>query len=124
MKMITGVTVALATMAVLAGCSSSDSGDGGDSVGSGQDVADMIGCTGWADDSEEMYVTEGGTCDLEGEEVGAYYFADNEARDNYVDVASSFGGLYLVGDAWVIDGPRDVLEGLQADHGGELSDAS
>lgn len=122
MRTITGVSVALAATMVLAGCSGGDSG-GGEDVGSGQDVADMIGCTGWTDDSEEMFVTEGGTCDLDGEEVGAYYFADDEARDNYVDVASGFGGLYLVGDGWVIDGKRAVLEDLQADHGGELSDS-
>lgn len=121
MKTITGVSVALAATMVLVGCSGGDSG-GGEDVGSGQDVADMIGCTGFEGDSEEMYVTEGGSCSLDGEEIYAYYFSDNDRRDSWVEVASQFGGPYLVGDGWVVDAKPGVLESIEADHGGELSD--
>lgn len=82
----------------------------------------MIGCTGFEGDSEEMYVTEGGGCDLDGERVYAYYFSENDRRDSWVEVASQFGGPYLVGDGWVVDAKPAVLEGIQTDHGGELSD--
>lgn len=108
---------------LLAGCGVGDGVrmEGVTFIDSGQDVADMIGCTDFSGDSEETYVTEGGSCDLDGETVYAYYFEDNDRRDSWVEVASRFGGPYLVGDAWVIDGPPAVLEDLQAEHGGELS---
>ena len=107
-----------AAVLVLAGCG----GEGdADSVSSGQDVADLVGCTGFANDSEEMFVTEGGSCDLEGEDLGVYYFGDQDARDSYVETASGFGGVYLVGDGWAVEGPPAVLEDLQSDVGGELS---
>lgn len=116
MRIITGVAVAAALL--MTGCG----GDDSEKVGSGQEVADMIGCTGFTGDSEEMYVTEGGACNLGGEEVYAYYFSDNARRDSWVEVASNFGGPYLVGDGWVVDAKPAVLKDLQAEHGGELSD--
>lgn len=119
MKMITGTTIAAALL--LAGCSGDDGG-GSDQVGSGQEVADMIGCTGFTGDSEEMYVTEGGSCELDGETVSAYYFSDDDRRDSWVEVASDFGGPFLVGEGWVVDAKPAVLEDIQAKHGGELSD--
>lgn len=116
MKMITGVTMAAALM--LTGCSGSDDGA---EVDSGQAVADMVGCEGFEATSEEMYVTEGGPCQLDGEEISVYYFADEDARDSYVEIASDFGGNYLVGDSWVVDAPPAVLDELEEQHGGERS---
>lgn len=115
MKMIAGAVVAAAGV-LLSGC-----GGGGEAVDSGQAVADMIGCTGWADTSEERYVTEGGECDRDGLKLGVYYFADEDDRDTYVEAGSASDGNYLVGDGWAIDGPSAVLKDLQGEYGGNLS---
>lgn len=110
--------LALLAAATLGGCS------GGDSPGieSGSDVADLIGCTGFEATSDEIFVTEGGPCDLDGLPVSVYYFADTDARDSYIDVGSDFGGLYLVGDRWAVetDGDRAALESLRENVGGEI----
>ncbi len=88
-------------------------------MSSGQDVADLVGCTGFDNNSEEIFVSEGGPCDLDGEQINVYYFADNDARDSYVDMGSDFGGNYLVGDGWVVDGSSAVLDTIQDEHGGD-----
>lgn len=113
------VLVAAGLLLFVAACGN---GDEGASVDSGQQLADMIGCTGYEGDSEEMYVTEGGACQLDGDEIYVYYFSDNDRRDSWVEVASQFGGPYLVGDGWVVDAKPAVLDDIKADHGGELSD--
>ena len=109
MKMATGI--ALFATLVMTSCSGPDT----ESVGSGQDVADMIGCAGWSntfaeadggggggdDDAETLaydaYVKEGGTCELYGQDVGVYYFLDKMARDGFVLEGSELGGDYLIG---------------------------
>ena len=122
--------IALLTALLTTSCSISDT----ESVGSGQEVADMIGCTGWSNTSEEAetpsdrdtltyeaYVHEGGTCRLNGQEVGVYYFLDEMARVGYVEAGTAQGGNYLIGDSWVIEAPSVVLDQLEAEHGGERS---
>ncbi|CAB4733124.1 unannotated protein [freshwater metagenome] len=69
-----------------------------------------------------MFTTEGGSCKLDGETLYVYYFADNDARDNYLDIGGDFGGLYLIGDGYVIEGKRATLDALQDDIGGAFSD--
>ncbi|WP_107767491.1 hypothetical protein [Nocardioides terrigena] len=115
MKMITGAVIAAAAM-LFSGC-----GGGGETVDSGQAVADMIGCTGWSDTSEERYVTEGGECDRDGLKLGVYYFAADDDRDKFVEAGSASDGNYLIGEGWAIDGPSAVLRDLQGEHGGDLS---
>ncbi len=120
MVMTMKATTAIALLAALmmTSCSSSDT----ESVGSGQEVADMIGCTGWSNTSEDdTFVREGGTCQLNGQEVGVYYFLDDMARNGYVEEGSAMGGNYLVGDGWVIEAPSAVLDQLEAEHGGARS---
>ena len=110
-----GAAIAAATV-LLTGCSG-----GGEEVDSGQAVANMIGCTGWSDTSEDRYVTEGGECDRDGLKVGVYYFGDEDARNKYVEAGSASDGNYLIGDGWAIDGPSAVLKDIQDEHGGDLS---
>lgn len=129
--MTTKVTAGIALLAALmtTGCS----GDT-ETVRSGQDVADMIGCTGWSntfDDTDaygevetvtyDDFVRDGGTCRLNGRNVGVYYFLDDMARTGYVQAGSAVGGNYLIGDVWVIEAPSDVLDQIEAEHGGERS---
>ena len=146
MKVTSGIALLAALM--MTGCSGIDT----ESVGSGQDVADMIGCAGWsntfaeadADGDDETltydaYVKEGGTCQLDGQDVGVYYFLDKMARDGFVLEGSELGGDYFIGDGcggpiaqdldrwrspqgcWVIEAPSTVLDQLEAEHGGTRS---
>lgn len=128
MKVTTGIALLAALM--MTSCSGRDT----ESVGSGQEVADMIGCTGWSNTFEEAdaygdgktvtydaYVHEGGTCQLNGQDVGVYYFRDDMARNLYVQEGSALGGNYLIGDGWVIEAPSLVLDQLEAEHGGRRS---
>lgn len=107
--------VTLAALGALTACSS------GPTLDSGAAVADELGCAGWTNNSSDILITEGGDCRVNGQQVYVYYFADNDARDNYVSFGSDMGALYLIGDHWAVDGDRTVLEQLQGDHGGEFS---
>lgn len=109
------ITVTLLGAFAFAGCSS---GPGSD-IGSGQELADAVGCSDYTGDSEEMFVSEGGSCTLDGEDIAVYYFADNDARDGYVEIGSDFGGNYLVGDHWVVDAKSETLEKLRDKLGGD-----
>ena len=83
-----------------------------------------MGCAGYETSSEQIFVTESGTCRIDGRDVELYYFADSAARDTYVDVASDEGGLYLVGPDFAVKADRGTLETLQAQHGFSLEGAS
>jgi hypothetical protein len=108
---------------VVAGCGGDDGGAGGSNkVKSGDDLAELVGCTGFTDDTEEMFVTEGGSCSLEGQDINIYYFGDQRARDEYLEIATGFGGLYLVGVNWLVEAKRATLAELKAEHGGKISD--
>jgi hypothetical protein len=96
------------------------SGCGAGATGSAVEVAESVGCTGYETSSEQIFVTESGTCRIDGREVELYYFADGGARDTYVDVASEEGGLYLVGPDFAVKADRATLETLHAQHGFSL----
>ena len=106
------VAAAVATLG-LSGC-------GAGTTGSAAEVAEQVGCTGYETASEQIFVTESGTCRIDGREVELYYFADADARDTYVDIASEEGGLYLVGPDFAVEADRGTLELLQAQHGYSL----
>ena len=102
----------LAGIVVLAGC-----GGDGSSVESLDDLGAMleeqdIDCSDLRADSDEMLVREGGSC--EDGDVAVYLFNDSENRDNYLDIASGFGGgPYVVGKNWVVEMPdADTAEEL------------
>lgn len=88
----------------IAGC-----GGGGKSGSSGgtvnpADIAAKAGCTGYSSSSGELYVKEGGDCDLNGQTINVKTFQDTAARDNWLKIAQSFGGVFGEGDRWVISG--------------------
>jgi hypothetical protein len=56
------------------------------------------------DKSEEIFVKEAGTCKLSGQEV----------------TIKTFGGTFLVGNNWVMEGPRPALETAMDKVGGEI----
>lgn len=103
---------------LLAGCG----GSSGPSVASSSDVAKAVGCdTSFRpDDSSEMFVTDSGSCSLGGRDVTVNYFADNAQRDQWVKVATTMGGRYLVGDHFALEGPTPALEAAKGKAGGTL----
>jgi hypothetical protein len=118
--------VALVAAAALAACGgdaeSSEDGEGGaKSYDSVQELVDAFGCDDFSAESEEMYVKEGGICEFGQQDVYVYTFANAEAQASYVDTASTFGGLYLVGNDWVVSSTRYVLEQVQEYVGGEIA---
>lgn len=86
------------------------------------DLATKIGCTGYTQSSEEMYVKEGGDCTLNGQTVYVNTYADDTARDQYLEVAKSTGGTYAQGPKWVIHGDdATTIEQAAKTAGGQLT---
>lgn len=76
------------------------SGCGGDDE---RTPAEQAGCKDPAPaETEELYVQEAYDCADGGRLLT---FADNEARDAFVDIAEHFGGQYETGDAWAYEKP-------------------
>ena len=104
MKRTAIVTCLTSVGLVLAGC-------GGDPASEERDAGQLaanLGCTGFADDSEEIFVEQGGQCELDGSQIGVYSFADADARDGWIEAAALFGsGPLVVGDVWVVSDAPD-----------------
>ena len=112
------IFLAVLPLVALAACGG---GTSSPDVESGSDVAEAANCSGYTDDSDQMFVTDGGSCEVDGEEAFVYYFADNSNRDQWFDTASGLaGGRYLVGDHFVIQAKAATLKAMQGDLGGEL----
>lgn len=76
---------------------------GDDGPQGGAAVAESLDCTGWADDSEELYVAEGGSCEGPDGTLVVNWFDSESERDSWIDVAENFGDLDNLqkGDQWV-----------------------
>lgn len=115
--------LALLAAAVLGGCSSG--GDSAAASSSGppalQDIATKAGCGAITEDSEELYVREGGTCSAGGDELRVYTFSDGKSRDAWLQVAKGFGGVFVVGDRWVVSVDDQAAgDAVKARAGGEV----
>lgn len=109
------ITVGLAV--TLAACSSTDEFGGQDGTAPRiQAIADKAGCTLTPIPDKAIHVAERGLCD----DTKLFTFSTTKNRDNWLKVAQSFGGLYLVGDQWTATGERAMLEKLKGDLGGEI----
>lgn len=97
-----------ALVLTLAGCA--DDAAAGTDVSSAVEAAELVGC-GSPDkhETEELFVTNAATCVIGGGEVTVYYFSTDEALDNYIEAAGSFGGEYLVGDQFAVAGDSEHL---------------
>lgn len=87
-----------------------------------EELADQIPCHRWSAGSDELYVADGGTCRFRDADIAINGFEDNGDRDQWLEVADTFGGSTLVGDRWVIftvSGP-DYLDRIQKRVGGEV----
>jgi hypothetical protein len=95
---------------VLTACGSSDG-----TPPSATDLASDLGCT-FHDTSDELFIKQGGPCGT----VTVYTFSGDDTRDSWLKVAENFGGVYLVGDGWVITGKQAQLEAAKAKVGGSI----
>jgi hypothetical protein len=71
--------------------------------GSEQSPAEQSGCDSpAASETDELYVQEVFDCSDGGRLL---IFADNTARDSFVEIAEGFGGKYTTGDGWAYEQP-------------------
>jgi len=91
------VAVLAAAVSLLASCG------GSDEPANITDIAEQVGCENPSPAStEELYVREAVDC-ADGSRV--LTFASNEARDNFVEIAEEFGGVYETGDRYAVEAP-------------------
>jgi hypothetical protein len=83
-------------------------------------IAEAVGCELQPDKSEEIFVKEAGTCKLGGQEVTIKTFGNSDGLDGWTEMAETFGGTFLVGNNWVMEGPRPALETAMDKVGGEI----
>ena len=68
-------------------------------------LADRIGCTAYeADTSDQEFVTDAGSCLLQGTDIDVHVFSANDQRDQWLDVATEAGGpsTFVTGDRWTV----------------------
>lgn len=98
MKRLLVGTVLLLT---LSACGSG--GSSGNTYSSGGDLASAIGCSGYEGGSQELYVADGGTCTLDSNDaVIVDTFSSQDNATKYADAAKSAGGVYVIGNKWVV----------------------
>lgn len=68
------------------------------------DVARQVGCGPITYDTAplELYIKEGLTCRLGANDAHIVTFATRDNRDNYLKVAKTVGGNFVVGDGYII----------------------
>lgn len=69
------------------------------------------------------FAIDQGSCRAGGEEIFLILFETNDDRNRYVNLASIFGRVRLLGDRWVVQGSPETLETLQDDVGGQIHPA-
>jgi hypothetical protein len=86
------------------------------------DLASRLGCTGFAPAARtEVFVREQGTCQVGGASVTIYTFATGQSRNGWLNTASSFGGIYVVGAGWVVAaGTQQVADLVHGRLGGDI----
>ncbi len=99
--------MAAAMLIALTGCST-----GAQAVNTPADLQASVCDQGTYRDSdrEEWFVEKAGKCQVDGQEVRLLTFANNEARDNFREVAEGFGGRYVEGERWLIEVPDQDVE--------------
>lgn len=80
-----------------------------------QHLASELGCH-YEDTTSQLFTRENGRCG----DIHLHTFSGNDTRDSWLKAAESFGGMYLVGDGWVISGDKAELQAAQAKVGGEI----
>ncbi len=113
----------LASLALLAvgGC-----GGGGPSYSTPQEViaalaADGVRCTGVEREDPQLFVREQAECTIGDEGLDVYTFGSDDAQRSWLDTATKFGGVYVVGDGWIVMPERqETARAIQGAIGGTL----
>jgi hypothetical protein len=118
-KLVVAATVA-AVLAFAAGCGGGASSGPPPSPSSLS--AKIPGCIGYAAISPTLYAREEGGCTLNGDQLDIVTFTTSAAEDNWVKVASQFGGILVRGDRWVVGtGSQASADAVKAALGGSES---
>lgn len=103
----------LVLLFIVAGCSSSE-------PMTIEEVSDGLECTTLVVDSPEetsLFAAEEGQCD---DETYIHMFNSPGAKDSWLEIATSLGGPYLVGENWTVEGNPEVLEEAKGSLGGKM----
>lgn len=106
------------TALLLAGC-----GGGADAAESRtlEQLAADIGCTKVDDGGEQALTRESGSCKLDGEDIYLQTFADGDQQDEWRAMADAAGGVFVVGDQWVVQTfDQETADAVAAKVGGEV----
>ncbi len=132
-RMLGLVTLA---MFMLTGCGGSNEAGGG---GAGdqklltvQAVIDELGQDGvtcshlkmsgnGSEGQNQLYTREDGRCSIGDEEVNVVTFDGAAQRDQYLQVAKQFGGIYVTGETWAVaTETQGTADKVKAALGGEI----
>jgi hypothetical protein len=80
------------------------------------------GCTGFDRSGQtELYVREQISCALGGSQITVYTFNDRASQQQWLDVARGFGGVYVIGDRWVVStDDQATAQAVKGKLGGEI----
>jgi len=87
-------------------------------------IARALGCEPKVDGAPTMFAREEATCGASDDSTwrNIATFADNTNRDQWVEVAGSFGGIIVVGERWaVLVNDQASAETVAAKLGGKVS---
>lgn len=85
-------------------------------------AAKIHGCLGYTKTEISTGARLEGQCDLpNGDLVDIATFADQDSRDTWLKLATAFGGVYVVGDSWVVSVISHAdAQTVQGDLGGDV----
>ncbi|KUN79229.1 hypothetical protein [Streptomyces griseoruber] len=136
-RRLLGVPVCALTAALLlAGCGGS--GDGGEERTAASKSAaptarpmtlealgKAVGCTTAPKEAGKTLDFRQGVCGSADAEYVLLTFDTTEGQRGWLDTAQMYGGVYLVGNRWVLSAdPRSEMEKLRKELGGTVEDAS
>lgn len=108
--------LAIAGLALTACSGSSDS-----EPPSAKQLAAELGCHDFRLNYDEMFIREGGTCLRVNGVDGIYSFTSSDTQASWLKVAENFGGVFLIGDRWIVSGHNEAaLKAAQAKVGGDI----
>lgn len=104
MRVVIGAVALLITNGLIAGCGNgSNAGVKFDDLNA---LGSAIGCTSNTEDDTgpAMFAAQTNECELGGDKHAELeWFNNNGARDNYMDVGTSNGAVYVYGDHWAAE---------------------
>lgn len=127
----TPATVAVLLL-TLAGCDGSTVGTSAEPSGSTapdarpetlEGLAEAVGC-GEPEEAGKTLDYRQGTCESDGAEYVLLTFDATKGQREWLDVAQMYGGVYLVGDRWVLSAePRSAMESARGRLGGTIEES-